>query len=454
MLIIPSGGIGASASAYQSILNTAYSLTMTYQATGLAIALPSAGWYRISAKVRVTGGASSLWYSSGLDKIRCKFYNAKTSADVAGSEEANDGIAAGSDGQIILDSLIYVSAASTIQLWAVNNSNAEGTVLAQYSSMTYAPLSVGAIIVLPVVISFTPVYGESVSVTINGSGFTGATGVTFGGTPAASFTVISDSQIIATSPASFTAGVIAVTTAWATGTSSAAFAPVFTGYNATVLGTSGLQNYWRLDETSGTTFADSKGSLNGTWSGTFALGHTGATADAGDYSVLCGTSSNVAVSGAVTNGSANIAGGSMSIECLFKSQNISGLNMPIMGLWNSSSAGFNVKIPSAMTNIQWQFTNSAGTTITLTSTAPSFNAWHHCVMTYNSSTGALKGYIDGSLVVSGTASGTITSLTEPFYMAQNGASGSQWFSAGLLDNVAAYNVELSAAQVAAHYAAV
>lgn len=39
------------------------------------------------------------------------------------------------------------------------------------------------------------------SVTITGSGFTGATGVTFGGTPAASFTIVSASQITATAPA-------------------------------------------------------------------------------------------------------------------------------------------------------------------------------------------------------------------------------------------------------------
>jgi hypothetical protein len=436
---------------YQANLNNAYSLSQTYANIGLAVNLPGAGWYRLSAKVRVTGGSSSTYYSP--DKVRLKFYNATFGSDVVASEAANDCILSGCNGEIYLDNLIYVNGATAIQLWAMNASNTEGVVQAQYTSMTYMPLNTASIGVLPVVSSFTPAYGESVSVLIIGSGFTGATRVTFGGI-VASFTVLSDSQIVAISPSSFTAGFIAVTTASGTGTSNGTFAPILTGYNAVVLGTSGLQNYWRLDELSGTTFVDSKGSLNGTWSGIFALGQAGATADAGDYSVLCGISSNAQVSGAVTNGSAAIAGGSMSIECLFKAQNISGLNMPIMGLWNSSSAGFNVKIPSAMTNIQWQFTNSAGSTTTLTSSVPTFNAWHHCVFTYNSSTGALKGYIDGSLVASGTASGNITSLTEPFYMAQNGVSGSSWFSAGLLDNVATYNVELSAAQVSAHNAAV
>lgn len=39
------------------------------------------------------------------------------------------------------------------------------------------------------------------SVTITGSGFTGATGVSFGGTPATSFTIVSANQITATAPA-------------------------------------------------------------------------------------------------------------------------------------------------------------------------------------------------------------------------------------------------------------
>jgi hypothetical protein len=55
-------------------------------------------------------------------------------------------------------------------------------------------------------------------VIITGTGFTGATGVSFGGTAASSFTVDSDTQITAVSPAGTGTGDITVTTAAGTST--------------------------------------------------------------------------------------------------------------------------------------------------------------------------------------------------------------------------------------------
>jgi len=75
--------------------------------------------------------------------------------------------------------------------------------------------------VAPVVSGVSPntgVVAGGDSITIVGSGFTAATAVNFGGTPAASFSVASDSMISAVTPAN-AAGTVEVTVVTAGGTS-------------------------------------------------------------------------------------------------------------------------------------------------------------------------------------------------------------------------------------------
>lgn len=61
------------------------------------------------------------------------------------------------------------------------------------------------------------------TITLTGSGFTGATGVTFNGTAATSFTVVSATSITVTVPGPATTGVLAVTTPGGTAASATAF---------------------------------------------------------------------------------------------------------------------------------------------------------------------------------------------------------------------------------------
>lgn len=76
----------------------------------------------------------------------------------------------------------------------------------------------------PVVSSFSPTSGHvGDSVTLSGSGFTGANAVTFNGTASGSVTVASDTSLSATVPSGATSGVICVTSAYGTGCSSASF---------------------------------------------------------------------------------------------------------------------------------------------------------------------------------------------------------------------------------------
>jgi len=83
----------------------------------------------------------------------------------------------------------------------------------------------------PTVTSINPTSGPAAggtSVTIVGSGFTGATGVSFGSTAASNFTVDSDTQITAVSPVANLSGAVDVTVTTPNGTSATSSADQFT----------------------------------------------------------------------------------------------------------------------------------------------------------------------------------------------------------------------------------
>jgi hypothetical protein len=72
----------------------------------------------------------------------------------------------------------------------------------------------------PVVLSLTPANGvQGASVTVSGTGFTGATDVSFGSVAAAGFTVNSDTEIVAQAPAPNASGSVDVTVTTPDGTS-------------------------------------------------------------------------------------------------------------------------------------------------------------------------------------------------------------------------------------------
>ncbi|MFI5828722.1 PxKF domain-containing protein [Streptomyces sp. NPDC051578] len=101
------------------------------------------------------------------------------------------------------------------------------------SAMAFAPAK-------PAIAALSPDHGPlagGTTVTLTGSHFTGATAVTFGGLPATSFTVDSDTQITATAPAASTVATADVTATTPAGTSAAAhyaYTYAFSGFQAPV----------------------------------------------------------------------------------------------------------------------------------------------------------------------------------------------------------------------------
>jgi hypothetical protein len=98
-----------------------------------------------------------------------------------------------------------------------------------------------------------------------------------------------------------------------------------------------------------------------------------------------------------------------------------------------------------------QFTSHGGGYATLNYSLP-LNTWHHIVFTFNS--GAVKGYVDGAPVGFLTNTFTGGSLPQWAYGLSIGTDSSKSnYLIGTLDDVRVYNRALSAADVAALYAA-
>ncbi|HEY4947424.1 MAG TPA: IPT/TIG domain-containing protein, partial [Acidimicrobiales bacterium] len=109
-----------------------------------------------------------------------------------------------------------VTVVSDTEITAVSPPGAAGTVDVTVATPYGTSIPSGAdhftYVAAPVVTSVTPPsggIGGGTSVTITGSGFTGATAVAFGTNPAATFVVVSDTEITTTSPAG-SAGAVAV----------------------------------------------------------------------------------------------------------------------------------------------------------------------------------------------------------------------------------------------------
>ncbi|MFI2279871.1 beta strand repeat-containing protein [Nocardia beijingensis] len=140
-----------------------------------------------------------------------------------------------------LDSPTQITAiapAGSVGTVQVTVSNSSGT--SNGVAYTYVPV--------PALNSITPNQGSTAggtTVTLNGSGFTGATAVSFGSTPAASFTVVSDTQITAVTPPG--TGIVPVTVTGPGGTSGAVpyiyvVVPTITSISPTSGPTSGGNN--------------------------------------------------------------------------------------------------------------------------------------------------------------------------------------------------------------------
>ncbi len=196
-------------------------------------------------------------------------------------------------------------------------------------------------------------------------------------------------------------------------------------------------SYWRLGEASGTVAADEMGTNPGTYVGTPTLGATGALAGDADTAVTFnGTSQYVTVPSITVPASITIAAWVKAAAW-----NAGG---GLAGQWDSSTGAM---IYSSATNLNL-FCQG---TVLVGPALPSTGAWHLFVGTHDGT--QARTYLDGSLSTGPTTQSSPGTNGAAFEIAAYANHAAGTFADLTIDEVAIWNRALSAAEVAALYAA-
>jgi Concanavalin A-like lectin/glucanases superfamily len=196
---------------------------------------------------------------------------------------------------------------------------------------------------------------------------------------------------------------------------------------------------WKVDETSGTTLADSIGSNTLTLNAGYTLNVTPPAVLTSSTGAIRGTTACIAARGSATglpNGSA-----SQSWSLWIKATS-NAAAQAIFSLTNSTlTAGAGLFL-SAGSLLMLEYN---GSSTLVSATAPSTGSWHHVAWTYDGSTNANLLYVDGTQVGSATAAAT-TSTTADVLLTSSDSGTTNPFD-GDIDDVRIFSGVLTAAQI-------
>lgn len=204
---------------------------------------------------------------------------------------------------------------------------------------------------------------------------------------------------------------------------------------------SGLISYWKMDETSGSTYKDEVGTLNAS----AVVLPTPVAGKVSGAQLFNGSTTRINVPVSKTYDFPT--GSSFSISLWMKSTFVSSTSKPIIGRF-SSADNFRWFL-GTVNGKAYMYMSSAGRSAGLTGkTTVSNGSWNYLTVTRNSS-GTVKLYINGVLEASTVFTGSFTSATAQLNIG--------WYSFqtnyynGALDETAIFNKELSADEIQQYY---
>ena len=210
-------------------------------------------------------------------------------------------------------------------------------------------------------------------------------------------------------------------------------------YPALVLGTTGIASHWRLGETSGTTATNSGGGPNGTYGGAHTLAVAGGIAGDSNAAVrLAGGQVDMGDNHDFTGTS------SFTLEAWIRPTTIDGTPRRIVSKAVGGLQGYELFVNSG-SGISFQ--RIAGSTNTVSTSAPSQSVWSHVVATYDGTT--MRLYVNGALANSAASALSLLDNVAAFRVGNSAAGTDGW--AGDLDDVAVYSTALNATQVQNRY---
>ncbi len=206
------------------------------------------------------------------------------------------------------------------------------------------------------------------------------------------------------------------------------------------LGTSGMVGWWKLDEASGTSAADSSGTGNNGTYNSSGVTHTSSVSSTINFSDPEAVTLNGST-GYVTLGTTSFPANNapQSISLWFKGTPVAGTNQNMIALINASGASAN-QVGFRDTNlVVWSY----GGTALVSTTAPSDGLWHQLIYTYDGVTDSL--YLDGTLKSSSTTAVHQTGAPAAAYLGTYAPNSEMWN--GSLDDVRIYNRALTSGEI-------